>query len=135
MFETYLISNKFGEFITLTTNGHFLISKVLTVDFLMTLTHDIEMAKAIKSFKDNYNITEKKIKVNAKELFYIMKHANQFGIKDIDHGIHLFKFVSDVRKKDINVNINSDAETVLFEITENISLKATSLQDNFQLIL
>ncbi len=119
MFETYLISKQYGKYIRLEMPGIFQISKGYLEIFLNELVFDIAMIKEVDEFIDKNTTGGKKIEIEAKKLFYVMRNATNLGIKNLKSDVQLFEFTSSVSNEVIDIENDSDEENfITFEVMD-----------------
>jgi len=114
MFETFLISKKFGQYIILETSGVFYISRKHIEKFINELTFDIEMIKELDQYVQDH-IENINYEIDIKTLFYVMKNSSSLGLQNVSDGVQVFNFSS----KDV-ANNETIGDVAIFKVKDDL---------------
>ena len=115
MFETFLISKKFGEFIVLENSGIFYVSRKHIEQFINELIFDIDLIKELDKYVED-NLNDVNYEIDIKTLFYVMKNSDSLGLQNISDEMQMFNFSSNEQKANDVVS-----DIAIFKVKENMS--------------
>lgn len=113
LIEILMLIDKYGEFITINENGEFVIGRMYLSNFIKQLSYDIELINLLHEIKLEYLSTTKDIEIDAREIFFIMKNAKNFGLGNVENHVQFFQFVNKNKSGIIieEKSLNSDRGT------------------------
>ncbi len=123
LIEILMLIDNYGEFIKISDDGEFIIKKLYLFNFINKLSYDIDVINSLHEIKREYLSVSNEIEIDAREIFFIMKNAKNFGLGNVENHVQFFQFInknkSEIIIDDMSINLN-DSNNIKIIVSDDI---------------